>query len=307
MGSFIAEFMKFTSELEAPSSFFTWAAYTVIAAALRDNVYLTQGPNKTYSNIYTLFLADSGVHRKSQPVRLIYNLLNDIGLTKIMRGRISIQSLLQELSLPVTDKKTGKLIIGGSCCLCADELASFIVQDPQTVPILTDIYDFYPEWRNSLKSDKSVINNLCVTMAAGSNETHLREVYGPLAIRGGLMARTFFIRPDEYRPGNSLFDDLPINGHYDISSLIIELRQISELKGGYVATKDAKIEYDKWYLALREKNKSRPDKTGVYARIHTGVLKVSMILAAGHSYEICIRKEHIDEAITQCTKILPNY
>lgn len=309
MKSFITEYLDFTKDLESPGSFFIWSALSCVGAALRDNVYLQYGPKPIYPNIFVLLLAPSGIFRKGQPVQICTKLLSNVQNTKIIVGRNSIQAVIQELAMADMDKKTGIQIKGGSCLLSAEELAAFFVSDPQAMTILTDMYECRESYPYNLKgSGKIIVNNLCVSMLAASNEELLRSVYTPQHVYGGLMGRTFFIKPDERRPPNSLLIDIneePFNGHYDYSGLTSSLREITKIKGQFMIMPDAKQEYVKWYNKLY--NSDSHDKTGVLARIHTGVLKVAMILAAGHRYEIVIKKEDIIQAIDYCVKVVPNY
>lgn len=308
--SFITAYLKYTSELESPGSFFKWSSYACIAGALRDHVYLKIGPRYIYPNIYVLLLADSAVARKSVPLSICADLLKKIEATKIIRGRTSIQAIISDLASVSMDKESGKILKGGSCLLCAEELASFFVSDPFAMTILTDIYDFRLLWENNLKATgKEKIQNLCVSMIAASNETHLKEIWGSGSVFGGLMGRTFFVKPNERRPGNSLLEDIntPVNGHYDDSKLLKILAEIVRMNGIFQVEPDAKRAYDSWYLKLYKKYESRPDKTGVMARIHTGVLKVAMILAVGHDMELVLRKKHIEESIDDCITLIPNY
>jgi hypothetical protein len=306
---FIEDFLHYTKELESPSSFFLWTSFACIASTLRDNVFVRQGPKNLYPNIYVLLLADSGIARKGQPLSICADLVKKVQNTKVVRGRSSIQAILQDLGSVHMDK-AGNQIQGGSCALIADELASFFSYDPFAMAILTDIYDYRDVWDYNLKSSgKLTIKNLCVSMLAASNETHLREVYTKAAVYGGLMGRTFFIKPDEHRQGNSLLDDItaPVNGNYDNKHLVEQLKQMAKLRGGFQVEQGAKLEYDKWYYDLRKKYEEKADKTGVIARIHTGVLKVAMILAVGKTMELILRRSHVEEAIHHCISIIPNY
>lgn len=308
--SFITSYLKYTSELESPGSFFKWSSYACIAGALRDHVYIKYGPVFVYPNIYVLLLADSAVSRKSVPLAICADLLKKNDATKIIRGRTSIQAVIQDLADVYTDKKTGKQLKGGSCLLCAEEFASFIVNDPSAMTILTDIYDYRSSWDNNLKgSGKQTINNLCVSLIAASNETNLREIWGTTSVYGGLMGRTFFVKPNERRPPNVLIEDImtPINGHYSTDGLLSQLKDISRVTGIFQIEPDAKQIYKSWYEALYKKYQERNDKTGVIARIHTSVLKVAMILAVGHNLELVLRKKHIEESIDSCLSLIPNY
>lgn len=302
--SFVSSLLEYTNKYESPKSFWQWSAYATIAATLRDNVYRKQGDITTFPNIFVLFLAASGA-RKGNPINLAQRLLKQIDNTKVISGRSSIQAILDELNHTETNKTTGKLVKGGSAILLAGELAASIVNDVATISILTDIYDLKQDFKHHLRgSGKFHIEQIVFSMLAGSNAELLKEVYTGSAIRGGLLARTFVIVPDEYRPANSLLD-ANVNEE-GFKSLVNGLGQISQLKGEIFVTEEAKKEFEDWYRPWYASLKTKADKNGVLARLHMGVIKLSFILAA-NDLELNLRKKHIEESIDLCVSLIPNY
>lgn len=306
--SFVDEFIEFTRHEESPENFWRWAAYATIAATLRDSVYYDHGLRKTYPNIYVVFLAQSANNRKSGPFNLVYNLLQHqaIANTKIIRGRTSVQAILDELSQDVGSKNGGMPLKGGSCLLAAEELSSFFVNDPQLIPMLTDMYDFREHWEYKLRSTGSMkIKNLCVTLLAASNEQLLKEVYTDAAIYGGLLGRTFMVRPDATRPPNAQMDVDP--NAYKTDNLVKSLKEIkNQMRGPIKMAPEAKDFYVMWYDKLYQSYKRYNDKTGMIQRIHTGVVKLSIILAAADC-QMLISQAHVEEAIKQATSLKTNY
>lgn len=305
--SFIEDFLLYTSGYESPKSFWVWSSYAGVAAALRDNVYLPQRDRKLYPNIYVVLLAESAAHRKSTPAELVTKLVIKVGNTKVISGRSSIQAIIDDLANVQHNKTSGRPIKGGSALFSAPELASSLVEDPAAIKVLTDIYDFKEEWTSSLKSSgKSVISNLCFTMLAASNDSFLKTVFTTTAVYGGLLGRTFIIKPDEFRASNSLFSS---NGNLQLDpvKLIQDLKEIAKLQGVFKVSPEAERAYNEWYDPFRQSYKEINEKSGVIGRIHTGVIKVAMILAAGHRRELVIRKEDILTGIDECLKLLPNY
>lgn len=304
--SFIDSFLQHTQFYESPTSFWRWAGYTIIAATLRDNCYRRLGDSLLYPNIYTLLLAESAVHRKGKPVVLGEALVEKVNNTKLISGRSSIQAILDELARGETDKKTGKLVSGGSALFSAQELAAGIVQDPEAIKIITDIYDFKPNFKSRLRgSGVFQIKNLCFTMLAASNEEFLKDVYDIKALYGGLLGRTFLVRPDEFRRGNSLFSARDTTEGF--LALVKDLTEISHIKGEFEVTEDAQKEYEKWYLPFRESYRSKSDKSGISGRIHTSALKLAMIICVDKTRKLVIEENHIEEAISYCMRLMPNY
>ncbi len=273
---FVNGYLDYTRSYESPTSFWKWSAYSTIGAVLRDSCWKNQGDNLLFPNLYVLLLADSAVQRKDLPVAIAQKLITLVHNTKVIAGRSSIQAILDELAMTETDKKTGRMLSGASAIFIAPELSAGIVADPQSVSIMTDM-----------------------------NKALLTDVYDIRAMHGGLLGRTFLVVPNEWRPGNSLFSILDQVSKFNI--LLDELKQVSELRGEFSFTPAAEKEYDAWYLPFRETYKTKPDKSGIAGRIHTGILKLSMILAVNYTKELLITKEHIEESIGECMSLMANY
>jgi hypothetical protein len=304
--NFVELFLEHTQYYESPGSFWKWAAYTAIGAVLRDNCFRTLGDHRVYPNLYTLLLADSAVHRKGHPIKLCEELVKRAKSTKVISGRSSIQGILDELSRGETDKVTGKIISGGSALFSASELSAGIVNDPEAVKILTDIYDFKEEYTSRLRgSGVFRIKNICFSLIAASNEELLRDVYDGKAIFGGLLGRTFLVRPNEFRPANSLFAIQ--NQEESLKKLEEKLKEFAKLIGEFQITPGAEEAYNDWYVPFRRSYEHKSDRSGISGRIHTSVLKLAMILAVNHTNTLIIEKCHIIESVTLCVELLPNY
>lgn len=304
--TFVDHFKEHTKHYESPSSFWQWSSYTAIAGALRDNCYRRMGDLKLYPNIYTLLLADSAVHRKGQPVQLCERLVKATNSTKVISGRSSIQGILDELSRGETDKATGKIHAGGSALFSAQELSAGIVGDPEAIKIMTDIYDFRDEYTSRLRgSGVFRIKNVCFSMMAASNAELLLDIYDTKALFGGLLGRTFLVKPDEFRPANSLFNIQDTSESY--GQLLAKLGEISKLRGEFDITSEAQAVYDDWYKPFRKSYQNKADKSGIAGRIHTGIIKIAMILCVNQTLGLVVNAHHITEAIRVCTSLIPNY
>ena len=304
--SFVSKYLKHTENYESPSSFWKWSAYVTIAAVLRDNAYRAFGDMKVYPNIYVLTLAPSGIYRKGFPVNLCKQLLTALSVTKIVSGRTSIQALIDELSHAEADPRTGKIIQKGAAIFLAPELAAGLVADQASISILTDIYDLKTDYTTHLKgSGKKKVEKVVFSMYAASNEALLREVYDIRAMQGGLLARTFLVVPDEFRPSNSLLGTN--HRKEEFNALLMALAEIyKNVKGEFQFTDSAREEYEGWYKDFRMSYEKKSDKAGVVGRIHMSILKLAMILAA-NDLTLLIDKCHIEESIHLAMSLVPNY
>lgn len=305
--TFIESFLSHTAHYESPGSFWRWSAYGTIAAVLKDNIYRGQGDSRLFPNIYILFLAESG-GRKGKPIDFSETILAKVNNTKIISGRSSIQAILDEIARSETDKKTGEIHKGGSAIFYAQELAAGIVSDPESIGILTDIYDYKSNpYKSRLRTGPCFnLDQIVFSMMAGSNEEMLKGIFDEKGKKGGLLARTFLITPNESRPPNSLMRVDREKLDKSKAIVIAKLKEISLLKGEMVFTEEAIAEYEEWYGPFYLRYKDKKEATGAMARIHTGILKIAMILAANdltHMVEKC----HVEMAINDCIALLPNY
>lgn len=304
--------MDFTAEFESPSSFWRWSAYSVIAAVLRDNVFLSgqAAGDSCYPNLFSILVAASG-ERKDPPVSLAAKLVTKMGNTKVIEGRSSIEAIIDELHYNETNHQGAIAAKDGSCFLAAPELASFFVNSDSLVPLLTDMYTFREEYTSRLVTRaKHKVKRLCVTLFGASNEILLRQIYNQYAMQGGLLARTLLIRPDEKRPPNSLFiatDDQPKEDFSERQEkdLLSKLSQAAKFKGKPTITRIAAQKYDRWYRGIYTSN-HRIDPSGILNRIPAAVKKLAIILAV-NSETFTIGEHEIEEAIEQCSRLLTNY
>ena len=305
MDNFLDEFLKVTRYAECPTSYLEWAAYTSLAAIMRDNIWVKRSKlDLVYPNIYVLIVGDSGNTRKSFPLKCTNALVKPIQNTKIIEGRASIQAVLQKLAGGQTTPQ-GRRVEGASCLLYSEELASFLVRDPQTSGILTDIYDFHAEHGVLLKSSEEVkLKNVCVTMIAATNAAHIKDMFTITDLRGGLVGRIFFVLEERARQRNSgMYNDQDDN---EWTPLVNHLVRLSTIKGEAKFTEEARKYYDEWYMSIDPYSNS--SGTGFEPRVGTNVLKMAMLVAANEpEWDLIIERRHVEKSIDIINGIWPNY
>lgn len=299
--------MKHTSIYESPGSFWKWGAYASIAALLRDNCYLRQGDRLLFPNVYILFLADSG-YRKGPPVDLSETMLSKVNTTKIISGRSSVQAILDELARAETDKKTGKIAKAGSAIFYAAEMSAGIVADPEALKILTDIYDYKSNpYKSRLRTGPCFnLDRIVFSMLAASNEAMLKGMFGIAEIQGGFLARIFLVTPNEQRPPNSLMRLDPEERKKSLSNVLAKFIEIEKLRGEFKLDDDAIDEFESWYYKFKLSYQNKKEVSGVVGRIHTGVIKIAMLIAANRC-SMQITKEDMELAINEAIALIPNY
>lgn len=303
--NFVNDFLEFTKEAESPTSYFRWAAYTTVAAVLRNNVYIDLVYSKVYPNMYTLIISRrSSMVKKSTPLKTSFKLLDQVDNTKVINGRATVAGIIGVLTSPKTDAH-GNQIPGAAGILYSEEISSMFIEDSYATDTLTDWYDGHTKWGSHLSSTGSVqIEDLCLSILASSNEELIRTVYDQRAMHGGLLARTMLILESEKRHKNSL---MYVNADPKQDGLLVaHLRKIAKLKGAFKIEDPARKFYDNWYneFSPLEENSS---KTGIEGRIHTHALKLAMIKSCAERYDLVITRQHMEEAIQECLDLMPNY
>ena len=275
-----------------------------ISAVLRDNCYLLLGDTRIYPNLYILIVAKPAM-RKAKPLNSISELAKYINNTKVIEGRTSVQAIIQRLS-EVERLKDGKSIQHASGLVYSEEFSALLTEDAANIPILTDLYDFKYTYTSSLVTRSSVkLTNVVLSMLVASNEELLKDVFTNRAIYGGLLSRCLIVYGDKVRHRNSLMFEDPKK--YDPSNLRKILQEVSQLRGIFRITDDAKKFYDEWYNNVCPILEQKANNTGAEGRIHTNVLKLAMVLAVSKYRKLEIDIPLIEQAIDNCFSLFANY
>lgn len=296
---FIEDYLKTYDSAESPTSFFYWSAIAAMASVLRKNVYVNKRIYKLYPNLYIMFVAKSGL-RKGYPVKQAQKLVEQTEVVKVISGRNSIQSILQELSRQWTIP-SGKVMKDAQALVVNDELDSLLINDPQAQTILTALYDsfYHKDWTNTLKKDgRETLRDLCITMLTATNPTHLDNFLDGTSISGGFLGRTIIIFEDKKSKINPLIEENDAV-EVDLKPLADKLAEIAKLVGQFTFTPSAVSFYKKWYADFYERlqNNEIEDQTGTAERAGDTILKLSMVLSVNDCNTLLIDKGHIERSV----------
>lgn len=295
--------MTVTKESESPRKYYYWAGMSAIAAVVKNQVYLDKFYYKLYPNIYVLLVGKSGI-RKGPPVALAKRLVTEVGNTRVISGRASIQAIITELQKAKTSDNGGPPLTDASGFLTTSEFASFIIQDQQALTILTDLYDgdYNPEWTNLTKgSGQEKLKNPCLTMIGASNEVHFKDAVPDNALGGGFVARTNIIHADRKSIVNPLTSKPKES--IEIPELAKYLKVLSQLSGQFKYSDGAREIYNKWYAEFSDGEYT--DTTGTIERLHDHILKAAMLISLSRKVNLVLEEEDIQEAIIACQDFVP--
>lgn len=298
--------------VETPESWIWWSLLCCISAAAGNNYFLTtlKGNLLYKPNLYVMLLGESGLG-KGYPVNLSKRLVQKANATRVIAGRSSIQAIIKELATtrsiegqaPIQDSR-GFLVNG--------ELSTAIIADPDSLTILTDLYDgnYNTEWTNLLKGDGAEkLKFPYITALFGSSPAHFYDSIPQVNIDGGYIGRNLIVYEEKRSKNVDLLDEMVPEDDKDkfetyiVPKYVPHLEHISKHKGQLVPNEMARIRFNTWRHKWRESQGS--DKTGFMNRIPDHVLKVAMCLClADWEYTGEITEAHIAEAIDKVTNLI---
>lgn len=300
------------SHVETPHSWLWWSFLSCISAAAGNNYYLTtlKGDLIYKPNLYIMLLGESGLG-KGFPVNRAKLLVSKAEVTRVIAGRSSIQAIVQELSrtktgegrAPITDSRG--FIVNG-------ELSTAIIQDPDSLTILTDLYDgnFNPEWTNLLKGDGAEkLKNPYITALFGSSPAHFYDSIPQANIEGGYIGRNLIVYEEKRSKDVDLLDDdeeIKEDDKFDnylAPKYVPHLKKIHDTKGRLRPSQESREFFNVWRRKWRVSQVY--DKTGFLNRVPDHVLKVSMCLALSEwNFNGEISQHHIETAIENVVSLV---
>lgn len=265
-----------------------------------------------YPNIYVMLLGESGLG-KGFPVNLSKRLVQQANTTRVIAGRSSIQAIIKELA--TTKSEQGKALITDSRGFIVNgELSTAIIADPDSLTILTDLYDrnYNPAWDNMLKGDgKEKLKEPYITCLFGSSPAHFYDSIPQANIEGGYIGRNLVIYEEQRSkdldlldsPEESIDEDRFTN--YIVPKYVPHLQAIAKNKVKMQPDVRARETFNNWRREWRANQGQYNDKTGFVNRVPDHVLKISMCLAlARYDFTGCIQEPDVTEAIENITSLI---
>lgn len=297
--NWIEEVLTECDHVETPRSWLWWSMCAAISAAMANSYYLVtlKGAVVFKPNIYVILMGKSGLG-KEFPVNLSKELVTRAAITRVIAGRSSIQAIIQELGTARTQK--GQPPISDSRGFIVNgELSTAVIQDPDSLTVLTDLYDNKSSWTNLLKGDgPKELKNPYITCLFGSSPAHFYDSVPQVNIEGGYIGRNLLVFEEKRAKETDLLDDtdsLDISG-FPYEKFTQHLKDIGGRKSRIVTDTEAKEIFNDWRRKWR--NAGDDDNTGFRNRAPGHVLKVAMCLAAAEKEPtFVITASQIEEAI----------
>jgi len=207
--SWISDLLEENQAVETPESWLYWSLMFCISSAAANAYTLRtlKGNLLYYPNLYIILMGESGLG-KGYPVNLAKRLLQEADITRVIAGRSSIQAIVKEGA--TTRSVAGKAVITDSrMAVVNGELSTAIIQDPDALTILTDLYDrnYNPSWTNLLKGDGAEkLKEPYITCLFGSSPAHFYDSIPQPNIEGGYIGRNLVIYEEKRSKDVDLLD-----------------------------------------------------------------------------------------------------
>lgn len=312
--SWVEDLVAENQVVETPESWLFWSLMCCISAVAANSYTLRtlKGNLLYYPNLYVILMGESGLG-KGYPVNLSKRLVIAADNTRVIAGRSSIQAIIKELA--TTRSVQGKAIITDSRGFIVNgELSTAIIQDPDSLTILTDLYDrnYNTNWTNLLKGDGAEkLKEPYITCLFGSSPAHFYDSIPQANIEGGYIGRNLVIYEEKRSKDVDLLDseeesiDEDRFTNYIVPKYVPHLVKIATHKARLIPSEAARGIFNRWRKEWRSSQAQYNDKTGFVNRVPDHVLKVAMCLClARYDSEAVIIENDITEAIKKITSLI---
>lgn len=312
--SWIKDLVDENQSVETPESWIFWSLMFCISSAAANAYTLRtlKGNLLYYPNLYIILMGESGLG-KGYPVNLAKRLLQSADITRVIAGRSSIQAIIKEAA--TTRSVAGKPVtIDSRTAIINGELSTAIIQDPDALTILTDLFDrnYNPNWTNLLKGDGAEkLKDPYFTCLFGSSPAHFYDSIPQPNIEGGYIGRNLVIYEEKRSKDVDLLDseeesvDEDRFTNYIVPKYVPHLIKIAAGKARIIPNEAARLTFNSWRKIWRSQQAQYNDRTGFVNRVPDHVLKVAMCLSlARYNLDFIICEEDIRESIEKITSLI---
>ena len=312
----LRQYLEYTCHSEAPDAFHFWTGVSVIAGALRRRVWIDQRYFQWTPNFYIFFVAPPGIVSKSTTASIGMALLREVDGIHFGPDAVTWQALTQTLaaSQELVTMDDGLMYPMACLTIVASELGTFFnPQDREMVDVLVSLWDGQKGvWTKSTKTQGTdVIENPWLNIIGCTTPAWIAGNFPEYMIGGGFTSRSVFVYAEKKRqfvayPAMQVTED----AHRIMADkLITDLRQIAEIRGEYMLTKEALTWGIKWYKdhwTIRPEHMTSERYSGYIARKQTHIHKLAMVMAAAQSDELVIQKQDLINANQMVSSLEPD-
>lgn len=300
----LTAYRGYTEQSESPEPFHFWTAMSVLSAAVRRHVWLSQGHYTIYPNLFCILVSPPGACRKSVAMNIGARILKEIPGINMESNKMTPSSLINSLSggiitikpkkakqsatnpdeiiLPPPPEKQ-KVVLSTACSamLFSTEFSVMLGSDSGQngmLSLLTDLYDSPDEWKyKTIARGTETLSNVFLNILGATTPEWLGSSIPADAIGGGFTSRILFVAQNQRRMNNAR--PKLTQKEIDLKALLIhDLEHIANLNGEMSLTDEAEAWYINWYNN-RENHTLDERFWGYLERKPDHLLKVGMLLS----------------------------
>ncbi len=275
-------YMRHCGTSEVPSCFNLWSGISMIAAAVRDTVYLDWFKGTpTKPNLFVFLIGPSGIG-KEKAINTAARYIAELPHCYLYGGRATGPALIDEFAnRPV--KMNGHMVVSSPLYFVTEELNMSIRGGEQSQDLLsfaTGIYGgkSYPlKERTRSRGTTLVIPNPCLNWLAGTTEEWMMRSIPKDAIEGGFFARVLAIvgqKDYSVRHPRPLYPP----DYEELKATITQrVKHLSDIEGEITVSDNAWAWHDTWY-----QSRPAPEDSLLRASFNRAdemMLKLAMILS----------------------------
>lgn len=293
--SWIDAFVEQTTNLNSPKIFRTWAAISVIAAALEQKVWLTTA-SALYPNIYTFIVGHPGTG-KSRVIaegRKLYKTLPENHLAPISLTFASLTDALADSKRNIIRQPEGDVTYH-SVYICVDEMGTFVHKfEPEMIAGLSAFYDAADYQQNRRGGERKLkIPMAQVNMIIGATPQNLSSFMPEGAWGQGFTSRIIMVFSDE-RIRKSMF---AVNTQVKSEELAHDLKVVNSLYGEFTVTQAYKDALEQWQELGEPPTPDHPKLVHYMTRRAVHILRLSMISSISKSNGLVLTEADFFQAI----------
>lgn len=286
--NWIETYLEYTAFQEAPAKFHLWTGLSTLASVAQRNIKLPRGYFNIYPNLYVALVAPSGF-TKTSAADISIGFLKEVKSIELIEEKVTSWYLLDYFTELTTNK--------GQCCVTmyAPEMKTFLgdLNKAELVAMLTSFYGCPNSSSFRTKGNKgtAIFKNICLNLLACSTPEWLTLGTTTDEIAGGFTGRFVYVFEDIPERSFAFPEDHITPQTKSLrQDLIDDLILISNLKGDFIITDQAKADYLIWY-STRELECQDERLKGYYARKRDLVFKIAMLLSIAKDDFLVIDEE----------------
>ena len=286
--SWLDTYTDYTQFQEAPEKYHTWAGLSTIASAVRRNVYLPRGYFSIYPNLYIAIVGPTGL-TKTTSADIGIDLLEQIKGIELMKEKLTSFFVLEHF-----DKLTKAK---GECCITiyAPEMKNFLgdLNKTETVALLTSFFGCpnSPAYRTK-GGGVYQFKDVCINLLVCSTPEWLTVGTTTDEIAGGFTGRFLYVFEDDTPRSCPFPEDFVTPNILSLKQdLIDDLIHISNIKGQFIISSQARALYMVWYNHKRKDECQDERMLGYYSRKRDTVFKLAMLLSLAQDDSLVIDED----------------